>query len=294
MLKQVVNDIKELRIQGATNIAYAGLVALRSVVNNSSRSNNSFIRELEKARDLLVNARPNEPMMKNAIDYVINKVLNTESNIKSEALKTIEYLEDKFTHDRKLMAKHGKGLIPRGSKVFTHCHASSVMAVFKESRSNIKSAYCTESRPRYQGRITAKELIRMRIPTTMVVDSAVADYIKKVDAFFIGCDVITSTSIINKVGSKMISILCDKYDIPLYVCTLSYKFDPESISGFRREVEKREIKEVWDKPPKGLRIRNPAFDEVDFEGITGFVTELGVLPPNAFINIMSQKNELFN
>jgi ribose 1,5-bisphosphate isomerase len=276
MLDKVVRGIKDLDIQGATNIAYAALDALAWVVKSS--------RDLTKARKKLLNTRPNEPMMYNAVNYVFNKVRAGE-----DGLEVIKNLKKKFDESTNLMVDAGKGLIKKKNTVFTHCHSSSVMKIFKASKKNIARVFCTESRPRYQGRLTAKELLSVGLKVSQCVDSAVADYIKKVDAFFIGCDVITSTSIINKVGSRMISLLCDKYDIPLYVCSLSYKFEPRSIKGISQDVEERSTSEVWDRPPKGLKILNPSFDVVDFEAITGFVTELGVLPPDSFINSMSDK-----
>ena len=294
MLRQVINDIRSLRIQGATNIAYAGLAAMRYVLNNTNAaSRESFFRKLLRARDSLVNARPNEPMLRNALDYVVENLKSYEGDIRSQGIKLTEYLENRFNSSKKLMFRAGKRLIRKNSTVFTHCHASSVMGIIKEAKPKIKEVYCTESRPRYQGRITAKELVKAGIKTTMIVDSSVADYIKKADYFLIGCDVISSTYVINKIGSRMISILCDKYDVPLYVCSLSYKFDPESLTGLNEIVEERSTKEVWDKPPRGLKIRNPAFDVVDFENITGFITEYGVLPPDSFINMMRQKKKIF-
>lgn len=280
MLSKIVKNIKELRIQGATNIALASLNALQEVITKGN------INELNKARKLLLNTRPNEPMMKNVINYVINQV---ESG--KDGLKTINSLRKKIDEAGKLMIQAGAGMIRKNSIIFTHCHARSVMSIIKAAKNSIKMVYCTESRPRYQGRITAEELTKESLPVTMITDSAVANYIKKADYFLIGCDMITSTSIINKVGSRMISILCDKYDIPLYVCTLSYKFSPEPL----KEIEERDTKEIWDHPPKGLKILNPAFDIVDFETITGFITELGVLPTDSFINLMhARKNKMFD
>ncbi|MFA5406185.1 MAG: hypothetical protein WC307_02405 [Candidatus Nanoarchaeia archaeon] len=289
MLSRVASDIKALRIQGATNIAYASLSALRYVMSKSVKSSKSlFVKELLSARKLLFNARPNEPMMFNALNHVINSINDYSGlDFKVYGLSVLDSLKSRVDLAKTAMTKVGAGLLKKNSVLFTHCHSSSVMSIIKSAKP--REVYCTESRPRYQGRITATELIKAGLKVNMIVDSAVADYVKKADCFLIGCDVITSTNIINKVGSRMISILCDKYDIPLYVCSLSYKFEPGSIDGFISAVEERNTKEVWDKPPRGLQIHNPAFDVVDFEAISGFITDLGVLPPNSFINAMRQK-----
>ena len=290
MLKQIARDIKDLRIQGATNIAFAGLVALRHVIKSSRFiGKRAFINKLDRARTVLFDTRPNEPMMYNAVNYVIENLESFEGDFRSEGVRLIEHLEDDFARSKKQLALVGKQLIRKDAVVFTHCHASNVTEVIKAAKSKIKKVYCSETRPRFQGRLTAKELVNAGLKVTMTVDSAVANYIKKADYCLIGCDVISSTNIINKVGSRMISILCSRYDVPLYVCSLSYKFDPKSIKGVNSDLELRPKSEVWDKPPRGLKILNPAFDVVDFEDITGLITELGVLPPDSFINAMNNK-----
>jgi len=295
MLKQIADDITDLKVQGATNIAFASLVALRHVINKSKKSSKSvLLRDLNKARTLLFNTRPNEPMMYNAVNYVIDKLADFNGDLRSEGLRLVERLEDEFDEAKKKLALVGKRLIKKNSVILTHCHSSNVTEILKTAKPRIKSVFCTETRPKYQGRITAKELLSAGLKVRMTVDSAIANYVRKADYCFIGCDVISSTFLINKVGSRMISILCDKYDVPLYVCSLSYKFEPESLEGVGTDVELRSPKEVWDKAPRKLKILNPAFDVVDFEGVTGFVTELGVMPPDSFIKLMhDKKGKLF-
>jgi len=294
MLKQIADDISDLKIQGATNIAFASLVALRHVITKSKGSKSNLMRDLNRARRLLFNTRPNEPMMYNAVNYVVDQLADSETDYKSNGLKLIEHLEDQFTNAKKRLAIVGKKLINSNSTIITHCHSSNVTEIIKAAKSKVKSVYCTETRPKYQGRITAKELLSAGLKVKMTVDSAIANYIKKADYCLIGCDVISSTFLINKVGSRMISILCDKYDVPLYVCSLSYKFEPESLEGARSDLELRSPRELWDKPPRKLKIINPAFDIVDFEGVTGFVTELGVMPPDSFVKLMhDRKGSMF-
>ncbi|MCA9375212.1 hypothetical protein KC622_02690, partial [Candidatus Dojkabacteria bacterium] len=38
--------------------------------------------------------------------------------------------------------------------------------------------------------------------------------------------------------------------------------------------------EIWEEAPKGLKLINPAFELVNRELITGFITEIGVLKPS--------------
>ena len=103
MLKQVAEDIKGLRIQGATNIAYAGLAAMRHVINKfSTKNRRAFFKELIRAKEILFNARPNEPMMYNAINYLISRLKSFDGDFKSEGLRLIDYIENKFNSSKKL------------------------------------------------------------------------------------------------------------------------------------------------------------------------------------------------
>lgn len=295
MLSKIVMDIKSLNIQGATNIAFAGLVALRGVIGDSRfKTRSALIRGLEHARDSLFGARPNEPMLYNVVDYVINRVVDSTGDFRADGLRAIEYVTDCVNSAKTKLALHGKNFIKKGSTVLTHCHASNVTELLKAAKGNIKNVFCTETRPVYQGRLTARELISAGLKVTMSVDSAVVNYLKDVDYCLIGCDVISSTFVVNKVGSRALSILCNKYDVPFYVCALSYKFSPESVSGVSSDLELRSPDEVWKERPKRLKVFNPAFDVVDFENITGFITEKGVLPPQVLINALRQRNSVFD
>ena len=87
----------------------------------------------------------------------------------------------------------------------------------------------------------------------------------------------------NKIGSGLFAEIADKYDIPLYVCSDSWKFDPLSVYGFDEEIEKRDGKEVWMNPPPGIEVQNEAFEKIDSNLIAGIISELGVYKPEIFI-----------
>jgi len=143
----------------------------------------------------------------------------------------------------------------------------------------------TETRPKYQGRITAKELSDNGIKITHFVDSAARIAIRQADLVLLGSDAITSEgNVINKIGSGMFAEVADKYDVPVYCVTNSWKFDPKSIFGFDEEIEFRDVKEVWDKPPKKVIIQNPAFEEIEAKHVTGIISEVGVYNPETLIS----------
>ena len=176
--------------------------------------------------------------------------------------------------------------------IFTHCHSSSVVGILRKAKEQGKKfeVYCTETRPMFQGRITASELAQLKIPVTMFVDSGARIALKEADLMLIGSDSIsTEGKIINKIGSEMFSEIANKYDVPVYSCTDAWKFDPQSVYGYEEKIEKREAKEVWKKPPKGVKISNLAFEKVHPNLIMGIISELGIIQPEAFVVEVKRK-----
>jgi len=256
-----VRDIKSMKIQGAENIARAAIVAWKKSTNK------------KYAVRRLVAARPTEPMLRNVLKYL-------------EKFDEPDKLLEKLDMDRERIEKYGANKIKNGYVIYTHCHSSTVVSVLKRAKKERKNfeVFVTETRPFYQGRITAKELASYKIPVTLFVDSAGRYAIKRSNLMMIGCDAITSEGIIiNKVGSEMFAEIANKYDVPVYVVTHSLKFDPLTFFGFDVKIEKRAEKEVWENPPRGVKIWNYVFDKVNPRLITAIISELGVLKPETFI-----------
>lgn len=258
---QICRDIKSLKIQGATNVAKAGIQALKLKHDANS---------VKK----IINLRPTEPALRNAIKFSLK-------DIKKNPDKALKH----FGEAKKKIAEIGAREIPKGSVVFTHCHASTVTGILKEAFKTKKfEVYCTETRPMFQGRKTAEELASAKIPVTMFVDSAARYALKNSDIMLIGADaVLSSGKVANKIGSELFAEVAKKYDIPVFVCTDSWKFDPLTVWGYTEELEKRESKEVWPKPPKGVKISNIAFELISPGIITSIISELGVYNPETFI-----------
>lgn len=254
--KEVINRIKTLKIQGAESIAIAGVKALSL--------KGASVKELLKAR-------PTEPALRNAIKF-------------SEEYSTKKAL-DHFKKSREKIIKYGiKKIKP---VVFTHCHSSVVIAILKEAKKKGKKfeVINTETRPLYQGRKTAKELAKAGIKVTTIIDSAVRDAltkggeIKKANIVLLGADAILKNGdIINKMGSGAISEIAYYERVPVYICTNSWKLSFRNV-----EIEKRNLREVWKRAPKHVKIKNPAFEVIDSKYVTGIISELGVLKPKEFV-----------
>ncbi|KAG6854301.1 hypothetical protein C0991_008196 [Blastosporella zonata] len=78
----------------------------------------------------------------------------------------------------------------------------------------------------YMGRIkTAEALLAAGIPSTVILDSAVAYVMEKVDFVLVGSEaVVESGGLINAVGSNQIAIIAKAANKPFYALAESYKF----------------------------------------------------------------------
>jgi len=287
--QKILHDIKSVKIQGAENVAINAVRALEyRGLNCRTSSASAFFTEMRKTKNSLFASRPTEPLMRNAINHVLELLKTSDGSIphlkKGLRIACSETL-DHFDSARQIVAEIGSKKIENGMVVFTHCHSSTVMAVLKKAKSQGKrfEVYNTEARPLFQGRTTAKELARAGIRVTHFVDSAAKIAIKKSDAALFGFDAVTTTKIYNKIGSDMFALIADKYEVPLFACGDSWKFDPEGIAGREEKIECRSPAEIWPSAPKGVRIENPCFEKIDPHLVAAIISELGVYPHESFI-----------
>lgn len=291
---KIVRDIKDLKIQSAENIAKHAVLALKDYSNNiDAITQTKFIDELEKAKTILFQTRSTEPCMRNALNFVTHD-LGASSLNKLQKKLNLRIKQSLFHLEstKNTIAKIGARKIKNKQIIFTHCHSSTVMAILKKAKKQNKSfeVHNTETRPKFQGRITALELNKQNIPVTHYVDSAARLAIKKADIMIIGCDAIDSEGkCYNKIGSEMFAEIANKFDVPVYIATDSWKFDPKTIFGFNEEIEKRSRDEVWNNAPKKIKIENYAFEKIKPTLISGIISEIGIFKPQLFIEELKSK-----
>ncbi|MFA5049774.1 MAG: S-methyl-5-thioribose-1-phosphate isomerase [Candidatus Micrarchaeia archaeon] len=298
-ISQIITDIKKIKIQGARNVARAVVTAIILQVKNSkAKTFDELYSELLIVSDLLASTRPTEPMMRNSIKDVINfTVMQISSGNKSidEVKKNIvehseKYLK-KMEHDSQILADYGAKTIENGSLVITYCHSSTVTGILKKAF-EIGTDFrviCCETRPKFQGRITAKELSSAGIDTTLVVDGASNVFMKKADLCLVGADAITSTGdLINKIGTSCLAQISRIHNVSFYCAAELYKYNPLTLYGNKEKIEQRSPKEIWETPPKKLKIENPAFDFTEARYINGYITEEGIISPTSFSSVATR------
>ena len=290
--------IKLLEIQGARNVAIAAIKAVEETAKESkAKHKDAFLNELLETKTILFSSRETEPLMRNAIRHVIHAVQSSDKESVKELAAEVSQVSDMFLETLELskekIAAIGSKRISHHSRVLTHCHSSTVTSMLRKAKLDGKTfeVVCTESRPVFQGRLTAKEMLDSGIKTTMIVDSAVRHFMNEIDLVVVGADAITSEgNIINKIGTSMVALAAKEARTPFYVVSELLKFDPVTVRGDYERIEERSPKEVWADPPSGLIIRNPAFDVTRREFIHGIICEEGIISPHSISELMHRKH----
>jgi len=296
-IQVTAEKIRRLQIQGARNVAIAATKAVEQLAKQSeARTKSEFIKELAKAKRTLFISRETEPLMRNAIRLILNRVSDTKESKVKNLVKIVSAVSQQFLarlqESKVKIAEIGAKRIRNDSVILTHCHSSTVTFLLKKAKQDgiDFQVICTETRPLFQGRFTAKEMLNAGIKTTLIVDSAARFFMNQVDLAIVGADAITSEgNVINKIGTSAVALAAHEARTPFYVVSELLKFDPATMYGDYEKIEERSEVEVWKKAPKGLAIRNPAFDVTRRDFIHGIICEEGIISPHCVAEVMQRK-----
>jgi methylthioribose-1-phosphate isomerase len=211
----------------------------------------------------------------------------------------------------KRLGANGAELMPAAGTVLTHCNAGALAACgYGSALGVIRAAverghnievFADETRPYLQGaRLTAWELMKDNIPTTVLCDNMSAHLMKqgRIQAVIVGADRIAANGdTANKIGTYAVSILAKEHGIPFYVAAPWSTIDVDTAHGDLIPIEQRNPREVTHSngiqmTPDGVRIENPAFDVTPAKYIAAIVTERGILraPFTESIRQMAEEN----
>ncbi len=305
----IAESIKEMKIRGAGTIARAAAEALKIAAETfKGKDYREFMNYFDYVADLILKTRPTAVSLPNAIRMIKRPVYKKvcETTDLEEIKGTVVSAVNKFIEESKkainTIAEIGSRRIKPGNIILTHCHSRTALSVIttahkkfiKENKEGLR-VIATETRPRFQGLITAKSLADEGIPVTLIVDSAVRSFIEEADLVIVGADAIAANgAIVNKIGTSLVALAANEARVRVYVAAETIKFSPETLVGALVEIEERPATEVVDekflKKNPLIKVRNPAFDVTPPEYIDLIITEKGVFSPQVAAIIL--KDEL--
>jgi ribose 1,5-bisphosphate isomerase len=196
-----------------------------------------------------------------------------------------DFIENSKSAVRKI-GEIGAKRVRDGDTIMTHCNSSAALSIIIAAHKEGKNinVIATESRPRWQGHLTMKQLDDEGIKTSLIVDSAVRYFMKDVDIVVMGADAVTANgSVINKIGTSQLALCAHEARKNVIIAAETYKFSPGSLLGDLIEIEERSSLEVIPdeklKEYSHVSVKNPAFDVTPREYIDLICTEVGAIPP---------------
>jgi methylthioribose-1-phosphate isomerase len=296
--RQVAKAIRDMVVRGAPAIGVAAAMGLALQANSShATTRDQLMKELESAAKALRKSRPTAWNLFWAIDRVLEKARAADGGPREVATRVVneavKMAEEDVETNRKI-GEHGAKLLEDGDCVLTHCNTGTLATVsYGTALAPIRTAVAqgkkvrviaTETRPRLQGaKLTTYELIRDKIPVTLIVDGA-AGYVMKrglVKKAVVGADRITRRFVVNKVGTYLLALAAQANNVPFYVAAPSSTFNllQEQDELNIEERGPNEVTHIGGKriAARGVEVFNPAFDLTPVDLVSGFITEKGVV-----------------
>jgi methylthioribose-1-phosphate isomerase len=296
---QMAAAIREMRVRGAPLIGIAAAYGMALGAQGIEAANMSdFLTQLRPVAETLAGTRPTAVNLSWALERMtIAAEAAGEPQAARDALvaEALRIHQETADADRRL-AQYGAQLIPAGSAVLTHCNTGSLatggygtaLGVIRTAweQSRLSRVYASETRPLLQGaRLTAWELARDGIPTTLIADSAAGSLMQRRDAIacvIVGADRIAANGdVANKIGTYTLAVLAKEHAIPFYVAAPTSTIDLTTPGGDQIPIEKRPAEEVTTfagvaVSAAGVEAFNPAFDMTPHRLVSAIITERGI------------------
>ena len=299
---EVARAIKTMVIRGAPAIGVAAAMGIALGMQRSKvQGTRQYAVEFNRLCDLMAGTRPTAVNLFWAIDRMKRVFSAGVQSGESVAELTVRLVrEAQLIHDEDIascqaMGKAGAAVVPDGARILTHCNAGALatagygtaLGVIRAAaeQGKVTQVYADETRPFLQGaRLTAWELVRDRIPTTVITESMAGPLMRQggLDFVVVGADRIAANGdVANKVGTYTVAVLARTHGVPFYVAAPLSTIDLATPDGAGIPIEQRPSREVSHLgsarlTPEGASIWNPAFDVTPAEFITGIITERGI------------------
>lgn len=293
--REVATAIRDMIIRGAPAI---GVAAAMGVAIGALKAGN-LAAEFDEICDTLAQTRPTAVNLFWAIQRMKARYAalagKPDSQVRAALVSEAKLIREEDIAINRAIGRHGAPLIVDGKTVLTHCNAGALAtAGYGTALGVIRAAYAAgkkidvyadETRHFLQGaRLTAWELQRDGIPTTLITDNMAGYFMAKgqIGCIVVGADRIAANGdVANKIGTYSVAVLAKENNVPFFVAAPISTLDLSLSSGQQIPIEERPAMEVTDMytpgvAPIGVGVRNPAFDVTPNRYVTAIITEKGV------------------
>jgi len=302
---EVARAIKTMVIRGAPAIGVAAAMGIALGIRKSKTTGTQKLAaEFYKICEQMAATRPTAVNLFWAIERMKRTFAKaveeggSVDQIKDRLDNEAQAIHDEDVASCRAMGAYGSEVVPADARILTHCNAGALAtAGYGTALGVIRGAvaagkkvavFADETRPFLQGaRLTAWELVRDGIPTTVITDNMSGALMqqRRVNLVVVGADRIAANGdTANKIGTYGVAVLAREHQIPFYVAAPLSTIDLQCPDGSQIPIEERNRKEVThvggsQVAPDGALVWNPAFDVTPHHFITGIITERGIFRP---------------
>jgi methylthioribose-1-phosphate isomerase len=301
----VARAIKSMVIRGAPAIGVAAAMGIALGMRRSKApGTRQFAVEFTKLCELMAGTRPTAVNLFWAIDRMKRAFAagaqagESPDELKDRLGREAQAIHDEDVESCRAMGRLGAELVPDAARILTHCNAGALatagygtaLGVIRAASEAGKVArvFADETRPFLQGaRLTAWELVRDNVPTTVITESMAGPLMRRgeIDFVVVGADRIAANGdVANKIGTYTVALLAQAHGVPFYVAAPLSTIDLDTPDGDRIPIEQRDAREITHfgptrLAPEGADVWNPAFDVTPARLVAGIITERGVARP---------------
>ncbi len=236
--REVATAIRDMIVRGAPAIGVSAAMGVALGIDRSQATTlPALTAEVETICSTLAGTRPTAVNLFWGIGQVrdlYNQLAAKNTpipEIKRRCVALAQRLYDEDIAACRRMGAFGAELLPQEGTILTHCNAGALatcgygtaLGVIRGAveRGHKLDVLADETRPFLQGaRLTAWELMKDNIPTTVLCDNMSAHLMSKgrVQAVVVGADRIAANGdTANKIGTYAVAILAKEHGIPFYV-----------------------------------------------------------------------------
>ena len=182
-------------------------------------------------------------------------------------------VSNQLKNTRQRTAEHYRETFVEIKRPMIISYSSQVITALTPPRGRGPRVTVCESRPRFEGRRTARKLSPTCRSVTLITEAEIARAMGDCDAAVLGCDAINADgSVVNKTGSFVMAMAAKSCGVPVIVLGDRFKLAGREFAPH----EPHDSGEVWTSPPTKVEVVNLYFETIPREFIDFVVLESGV------------------
>ena len=251
--------------------------------------------------------------MGNAVNFLKIAIANLSRDETLESAKQIiceqidAYIQERINFADKIITKHGLSKIADGDVILVYGRSEVIqilMLAAAEAGKNFR-IIVADSRPFLEGRQMLKAFVKRGIPCTYILLNSLSYVMmREVTKVFLGVAAVMSDgSVLSRVGTGTVALIAKSNNIPVLFCCETYKIsnrvqlesftgnelgDPLDVARLGHNDSSEKLDQL--EQHKRLKLLNLIYDLTPHEFVSGFITELGILPPTSVAVLLREMN----